>query len=94
MALNAVWSGQEYTIPNRRQLNYAVLLAWNCACELPQRMAASDEFVLFEFHVKPGRDESTEMVCEHRQQCLCCQIGACGSALRALASSHDLLYTH
>ena len=43
MALYAVWWGQEYTIPNRRQLNYALRLT-----EL------SDGYVIFEFHAKRG----------------------------------------
>jgi hypothetical protein len=29
VALDAVWWGQEYTIPNPRQLNYAVQLRWS-----------------------------------------------------------------
>ena len=52
MGLNAVWWRQEYTIPNRRQLNYAVRLAgW------------VGGYVLYEFQSKWARDEAKQMDC-------------------------------
>jgi hypothetical protein len=52
MILGAFWWGQEYTIPNRRQLN----------CKMRFGLS-SDARYLFEFHPKRRRHEATQIAC-------------------------------
>jgi hypothetical protein len=52
MILEAFWWGQEYTIPNRRQLN----------CEM-RFGVTSDARFLFEVHPKRRRHEAAQIAC-------------------------------